>query len=160
MRQQLTQRPIMSTGMLIRRPVADVFEAFVDPAVTSNFWFTKGSARLEAGKTVEWTWEMYDVSVPVTVKAIEREQRILIEWPGYGSTTTVQWTFAPFGDDATFVSITESGFVGNGDEILKAVASSSEGFTLVLAGAKAFLEQGVKLNLVADRYPKGLGADS
>ena len=158
MGQQLTQRPIMSTGMLIRRPVAIVFEAFVDPAVTSSFWFTKGSARLEEGKTVEWTWEMYDFSIQVTAKAIERDQRILLRWPGYGSTTTVQWTFASFGDDATFVSITESGFVGDGDEILKAVASSSEGFTLVLAGAKAYLEHGIQLNLVADRYPKGLGA--
>ncbi|HUQ81815.1 MAG TPA: SRPBCC family protein [Gemmatimonadaceae bacterium] len=142
--------------MLIRRPVADVFEAFIDPAITSSFWFTKGSARLDVGKTVEWTWATYGLSIPVTAKAIERDQRILIEWPGYGSATTVQWTFAPFGDDATFVSITESGFVGDGDQVLKAVASSSEGFTLVLAGAKAYLEQGVRLNLIADRYPKGL----
>ncbi|MBC7990984.1 MAG: polyketide cyclase, partial [Luteimonas sp.] len=28
--------------MLIRRPVAEVFEAFVDPAITSRFWFTRG----------------------------------------------------------------------------------------------------------------------
>jgi uncharacterized protein YndB with AHSA1/START domain len=27
-----------------------VFEAFVDPAITSKFWFTKGSGRLETGK--------------------------------------------------------------------------------------------------------------
>ena len=35
--------------MLIRKPVAEVFEAFVDPAITSRFWFTRGSGRLEPG---------------------------------------------------------------------------------------------------------------
>jgi len=38
--------------MLIRRPVGQVFEAFVDPGVTSKFWFSGGSGRLEVGKTV------------------------------------------------------------------------------------------------------------
>jgi hypothetical protein len=31
-----------------------------------------------------------------------------------------------------------------------------QGFTLMLAGLKALLEHGVRLNLTADRYPKGL----
>ena len=42
--------------MLIRRPVADVFAAFVDPAVTTRIWFTKSSGRLEPGKRVRWEW--------------------------------------------------------------------------------------------------------
>src|SRR5262249_36606342 len=33
--------------------------------------------------------------------------------------------------------------------------SSTEGFTFVLSGLKAFLEHNVLLNLVADRFPKG-----
>ena len=32
---QLTQVPVMKTGMLIRKPVAEVFEAFVNPDVTT-----------------------------------------------------------------------------------------------------------------------------
>ena len=30
--------PVARTGMLIRRPAAEVFEAFVDPAITTRFW--------------------------------------------------------------------------------------------------------------------------
>ena len=45
---RLQQLPVMNTGMLIRKPVADVFEAFIDPDVTTKFWFTKSSGRLEA----------------------------------------------------------------------------------------------------------------
>ena len=46
------QGPVAHAQMLIRNPVAQVFEAFVDPAVTSRFWFTKGSGRLQAGKQI------------------------------------------------------------------------------------------------------------
>jgi hypothetical protein len=42
------------------------------------------------------------------------------------------------------------------DELVKQVTESTEGFTLVLAGLKALLELNVRLNLVADRYPKGI----
>ena len=148
--------PTMKTGMLIRKPVAQVFEAFINPDITTRFWFTRSSGRLETGKQVQWHWEMYDVSAPVTVKAIERNKRIVIEWPGQTGRTTVEWTFAPQDDGTTFVSITETGFTGECDELVKQVADSTQGFSLVLAGAKALLEHDVELNLVADRYPAGV----
>lgn len=153
---QLKQVPVTKTGMLIRKPVAEVFAAFVDPDITTKFWFTKSSGRLEDGKQVQWDWEMYGISIPVTVKAIEPDRRIVIAWPGYRSLTTVEWTFAPHKDGTTFVTITETGFTGGGDELVKQVTDSTQGFTLVLAGLKALLEHDVRLNLVADRYPEGL----
>lgn len=33
---QLTKAPVMKTGMLIRRPVAEVFEAFIDQQVADS----------------------------------------------------------------------------------------------------------------------------
>jgi len=99
---------------------------------------------------------MYGISISVTPKAIELNKRILLEWPGYSGPTTVEWMFAPQKDDTTFVSITEAGFTGDGDELVKQVTDSTQGFTLVLAGLKALLEHNVSLNLVADRYPKGI----
>lgn len=153
---QLKQVPIMETGMLIRKPVADVFEALINPDITTKFWFTKSSGRLEAGKQVQWEWEMYGVSVPVTVKAIEPNKRILLDWPGYGGLTTVEWKFSPQKDGTTFVGIKEAGYTGDGDELLKRVTDSTQGFSLLLAGLKAFLEHNIRLNLVADRYPKGI----
>jgi uncharacterized protein YndB with AHSA1/START domain len=153
---QLTHMPISKTGLLIRKPVEEVFEAFINPEITTKFWFTKSSGRLEVGKQVQWDWEMYDVSIPVTATAIEPNKRIVIEWPGYSGLTTVEWMFAPQTDGTTFVSITEAGFTGDGDELVKQVASSTQGFSLVLAGLKALLEHNIRLNLVADRYPKGI----
>ncbi|HEX8036405.1 MAG TPA: SRPBCC family protein [Ktedonobacterales bacterium] len=149
----LTEPPIAKAQMLIRRPVADVFAAFVDPAITSKFWFTHGSSRLEAGKQVQWDWEMYDASIQVNVKAIEENKRILIEWPGYSTPTLVEWTFTPRDEDTTFVTITNTGFTGTGDEIVKQALDATGGFTFVLAGLKAFLEHNITLNLIADHNP-------
>src|SRR5437667_6874489 len=102
--------PIAKAEMLIRKPVSEVFEAFVNPAITSKFWFTKGSGRLQAGKQIRWDWEMYGHSVQVSVKAIEENKRILIEWGAYGTATTVEWAFTSRSDNATFVSVTNTGF--------------------------------------------------
>ena len=152
----ITHVPVANTGMLIRKPVAEVFEAFVDPAITSRFWFSHGSARLQAGRQVRWDWQMYDVSVQVAVKAVEQDRRILIEWGSPDAATTVEWQFTARPDHTTFVDITNRGFQGNGDEMVKQALDSTGGFVLVLAGAKAFLEHGIALNLVADRFPDGL----
>lgn len=148
--------PLAKTEMLIRKPVAEVFEAFVNPAITSRFWFTKGSGRLEPGKQIQWDWEMYASSAQVNVKEIEPNKRILIEWSAYGTPTTVEWIFTPRADNTTFVRITNFGFSGDEDEVVKQAISSTEGFTLVLAGLKALLEHNIILNLVPDRFPDGI----
>jgi len=84
---------------------------------------------LETGKQIQWDWEMYGHSVQVTVKAIEENKRILIEWSAYGTPTTVEWLFTPRADNTTFVSVTNTGFSGDGDEIVKQAFDSTEGFT-------------------------------
>jgi uncharacterized protein YndB with AHSA1/START domain len=66
--------------MLIRKPVEEVFEAFINPAITKNFWFTKGSGKLEVNKRVTWEWEMYNVSTPVVAKEILQNEKIVFEW--------------------------------------------------------------------------------
>jgi uncharacterized protein YndB with AHSA1/START domain len=143
------------TGMLIRRPVSEVFDAVVNPELTTKFWFDRSSGRLEQGKQVQWEWELYGVSIQVTVKAIERNKRVVIEWPGYSGPTTVEWTFSAQ-DGSTFVRVTESGFTGDTDQLIEYIAASTQGFTLMLAGLKALLEHNVRLNLTVDRYPKGI----
>lgn len=152
---QLTKEPVAKTGMLIRKPVEDVFAAFIDPTITTKFWFTKSSGRLEVGRPVEWEWEMYGASTQVTATVIEPNRRIVIEWDGYSGRTTVEWKFASQKDGTTFVSITESGWTGDGDDLVKYVCSSTEGFTWTLAGLKGLLEHNIRLNFVADRFPKG-----
>jgi uncharacterized protein YndB with AHSA1/START domain len=146
--------PSAEAGMLIRRPVGEVFRAFVDPEITTKFWFTKSSGKLEPGADVRWEWEMYKVSTTVSVKAVEENSRILIEWDP-DSPTEVEWRFSSGEDDTTFVRITETGYKGNGDEIVARAIGSTGGFTLVLAALKALLEHNIVLTVVADAHPEG-----
>lgn len=147
----LQNPPVSRTQMLIRKPVSEVFAAFVDPEVTTRFWFTKSSGRLEEGKDVRWDWEMYGASASVSVKAVDLNERILAEWGD--PPRTVEWLFDPRGDNATLVTISERGFAGSDDEVVAQAIDSMGGFTMVLASLKALLEHGVVLSLVADHRP-------
>ena len=153
---QLTEVPIAKAEMLIRKPLPEVFEAFVNPDITRRFWFTKSSGRLQAGAHVTWTWEMYEISIEVEVRSIEPDERILIEWGNYGAMTSVEWIFTPYENDKTCVTITNFGFKGDGDKVVRDALDSKGGFTWVLAGLKALLEHNVELNAIADAFPKGL----
>lgn len=143
--------PTVQTQMLVRRPIDEVFNAFVDPAVTTRFWFTGSSGKLEPGATVTWKWEMYGVSADVHVKVIEPPSRILIEWDE--PSTTVEWRFTAHGTDTTLVQISNAGFQGTEEEVVGMALDSMGGFSLVLAAIKAWMEHGIALNLVADRDP-------
>ena len=153
---ELTKPPVAKAQMLIRRPPAEVFKAFIDPDITRRFWFTKSTGQLETGKHITWTWEMYDASIEVEVKTIEPNRRIMIEWGNYGEMTEVEWIFEAYDTDKTYVTITNSGFKGDGDKVVRDSLDSTGGFTWVLAGLKALLEHGIELNAIADAFPKGL----
>jgi len=142
-------KPVVAKAeMLIRKPVAEVFAAFIDPAITTKFWFTHGSGKLEVGEEVRWEWPMYGAVARVDVKVIEPNRRILIEWP-----TPVEWLFSSRSPDTTFVSISSSGFEGGDDKVVGEALDSMGGFVLVLANCKAWLEHGIDLGLIADHNP-------
>lgn len=138
--------------MLIRKPAAIVFNAFIDPSITKHFWFTKGSDKLVVGKNIIWEWEMYNVSSTVFVKEIIENEKISIEWND--PKTTVDFEFKKISEDTTYVVIKNYGFNNEGDELLNSIKDSTGGFTTVLDGLKAYLEHNINLNLIADKFPK------
>ena len=151
----MRQKIAADTGMLIRKPVSEVFGAFVDPQVTTQFWFTKSTGKLEKGKTVQWTWEMYNVTSQVLVKDLVQDRKLEIEWGSPGQPPMrVEWTFEPMGPHATFVGIVTDGFQGDEEAVLKSVIGNVGGFCWVLAGCKAYLEHHLQLRLIEDRFPK------
>lgn len=145
--------------MLIRKPAAIVFQAFIDPAVTTCFWFTKSTGKLEVNKKVTWEWEMYQITKPVTAIEILPDEKIVFEWEE--EVRTVEFHFRELSDHSTFVTVKECGYKETGEELLPVIKGSTEGFTTVLDSLKAFLEHGIQLNLVGDKFPKevfGAGA--
>ena len=138
--------------MLIRKPVEQVFQSFIDPAITVHFWFTKSSGKLEIGKTVIWEWEMYAVKSTVKVQDIITNEKITVRWGP--PETLVEFNFKSLSTDRTYVTIYEKDFQQSGDELLQVLMDSTGGFTTVLDGCKAYLEHEIDLNLIADKFPK------
>ncbi|NNF68039.1 MAG: polyketide cyclase [Gammaproteobacteria bacterium] len=147
----MKKAPVARTQMLIRRPVNEVFQAFVDPDITTRFWFTKSSGPLKKGARLRWEWEMYGASADVRVKAVEPDSRILIEW--HDPPCPVEWQFHDRKDGTTLVVVSNWGFAGSEDEIVVQAIDSMGGFSFMLASLKALLEHNIQLNLVADHHP-------
>ena len=138
--------------MLIRKPIEEVFEAFINPAITKNFWFTKATGKLEVGKKITWSWEMYNVSATVVAQEILQNQKIVFAWDN--PPRTVEINFRELDDESTFVTVSESGYDKKGDELIAVIKDATGGFTTVLDGLKAFLEHRINLNLIEDKFPK------
>jgi uncharacterized protein YndB with AHSA1/START domain len=141
--------PIVKAQMLIRKPVAEVFDAFVDPAGATNFWFTKSSGRLAPGARVRWEWEMYGVGDDIVVTAFEPNKRVVFNW-SEPAANVVEWRFEPHAL-GTLVNITNSEL--KADDVVAEALDLTQGWNLVLAAAKAWLEHGIRLDLTADRAP-------
>jgi uncharacterized protein YndB with AHSA1/START domain len=141
--------PVVRAEMLIRKPVEHVFNAFVDPALTTKFWFTTSSGKLEDGKRVRWQWEMYGVADDVDVKAFEPNKRILFEW-SFPKSNMVEMTFTAHAR-GSLLSIVNSGL--RGDDVIAEALDLTQGWNIVLCAAKAWLEHGIELNAIADKAP-------
>lgn len=142
--------------MLIRKPVSEVFEALVNPDITSEFWFTEGSARLEPDKSVEWTWDQFGIHATIKVTEIKQNQIIVFQWPtGEEDSTyrTVEISFDARSKTTTFVHVVESGFDKKDKQLVEKIAGQTEGWALVLSGMKAWLEHSINLNLISDHKP-------
>jgi uncharacterized protein YndB with AHSA1/START domain len=154
---RLTRIPAVKTGMGIRRPVSEVFRAVIDPEITTRFWFTRSSGRLEPGASVRWDWEMYGASAEVRVREVDDNSRLLMDWGDGETFTSVEWRFVRWGETATYVEVTETGLPGgDGDQLAARAAESTGGFTVALCALKALLEHDLVLTAVRDRFPPGV----
>jgi len=145
---------IAKASLGIRKPVNTVFEALINPEITTKFWFTHGSGKMGKDATLEWKWEMFDVHVPVNVTTFEPNKKIVFEWGEKTQFSTVKWEFKSINENLTFLTITNYNFQGKGDELIGQIRDSTKGFTFLLAGLKAWLEHRIQLRLVEDSFPK------
>lgn len=144
----------------VARPVAEVFEAVVDPAELSRY-FTTGGARgkLETGATVYWDFHDFPGAFPVEVIKVVPNREIVLRWAaaegapsdGQGAATadagyktTVTMTFEPLDDGRTLVSIAEEGWRET-EAGLEASYGNCEGWTQMLCALKAYREHGINL---------------
>lgn len=140
-------------SMGIRKPITEVFEAFINPEITTKFWFTGSTSPLIKGKSLHWEWSMYNLTIPVHVIKIENNALIHIEWGDGDQKSTVEWKFKPVTETLTHVTIKNYGFKVEGDQLISQIRDSTGGFNILLCGLKAYLEHGIELNLTDDKWP-------
>ncbi len=84
---------------------------------------------------------------------MEKNQLIHIEWDvDTDNPSNVKWKFEDRAERGTYVSVVHSGFDTGAEDVISKIVDSTGGFALVLAAAKAYLEHGIGLNIVADRF--------
>lgn len=132
--------------MLIRRPVADVFDAFVRTDMITQFWLESASGPLGPGARVEWRFMVPGAVETVTVTAFENQRRIAFDW---SDSVSVNMQFEELSDRATRVSVDVAGF--KGDQACADMVNATEGFSIVLCDLKILLEVGRSGNLVRDK---------
>ncbi|MFC3712613.1 SRPBCC family protein [Sphingoaurantiacus capsulatus] len=143
----------------ISKPVAEVFEAIVDPATLSRYFTTGGAqGRLATGATVTWDFADFPGAFPVEVIEVVDNQKIVLRWEANegvperdapvvdaGYFTTVEMAFEPLDNDSrTLVTITESGW----HETEKGLAASygnCMGWSQMLAALKVWIEHGINM---------------
>lgn len=142
---------VIETQMLIRKPVAEVFNAFIEPEITSKFWFTSSTGHLIENRTVDWYWEKYEVTTSVYIEQLINNELIQIIWGEPKS--TVDFIFEKITEQETYLRIRNYDISLDGSALVAFAIEQTAGFTTVLDGCKAYLEYGAQLNLVNDKFP-------
>ena len=132
--------------MLIRRPVNEVFNAFVDPSTLTKFWLEASSGPLAAGARVTWNFMVPGATEVVTVTAFERPEHIEFAW---SDGVQVKLHFEARVGETTRVEVRVSGFAQKNQ--LEQAINATEGFSIVLCDLKTLLETGRSANLVRDK---------
>ena len=147
-----TNDPIAKAEILIRKPIAEVFNTFTQPDHITQFWFDKCSGPIEEDASIEWTWTIFDMTIPVKVMSYKKNEIIIMSWGSGNDQSILEWSFTKRSEQTTYVSLINRDFQGNIDEKIATALDSTGGFNLVIAAAKAYLEHGIKLNIVNDKF--------
>jgi uncharacterized protein YndB with AHSA1/START domain len=136
-----------SVAARVAKPVAEVFEAVVNPDQLSHYFTTGGAqGRLESGATVTWDFHDFPGAFPVKVVEVVPNEKIVLNWEAADSSdgsydTTVTMAFEALEDGRTLVRITEEGWRETAAG-LKASYGNCEGWTGMLIALKIWLEHG------------------
>lgn len=128
-------------AMNICRPVADVYDAVVNPEKLSGYFTSSASGPLEAGARVDWAWDDFECGARLTVNVARTEQdkTVAFYWPATGKDTLVEFSFEPVSETVTRVKVCETGWEMDEAGVQSAL-QQTEGWVHMLTCMKAWLE--------------------
>lgn len=132
----------VNTKLKIAKPVNEVFEAFVDPKLMANYWFSSGSGRLEQGKTITWRYEEYNAEVELTVLEIQENKEIVFKWGPPGEEHMVTISLNEMDSTTTVIEVNEKGWNEADEDLINNLLGNKEGWVYMLTCLKGYLENG------------------
>jgi uncharacterized protein YndB with AHSA1/START domain len=140
--------PKFQVQLKIRKPVADVFDAVVNPKKLAGYFVAKSTGPLEPGKTVKWNFPEPQFSQPFEIfcREVTKNERVVFEWPAgeANALTRVEMAFSPLDGGNTMVQISESGWPDTAKGHERAYGNAA-GWMHMMAAMKAYLEYGINL---------------
>ncbi|MDA8144282.1 MAG: SRPBCC domain-containing protein [Thermoplasmatales archaeon] len=134
----------------IGKPIAEVFDAVVNPEKVGIYFATGGvNAPMAEGRNISWKFKDISFEQDMKIRRLVENRKIELEWfTEEGKRTDVTITFDKISEDRTMITIVHSGYEEN-QKGLEDSYSHCEGWTVMLASLKVYLEHGIVL---ADSY--------
>jgi uncharacterized protein YndB with AHSA1/START domain len=129
----------------IARSPADVFEAIVDPAQMSQYFISRGSARMAPDLRLEWEWADVGAKLAIDVIQVVPNKKVVFLWPATGTKTKVTLVLEADGDK-TRITASEAPFALTEEGVARALGQN-QGWTDFCCCLKAYLQHGINLRL-------------
>jgi uncharacterized protein YndB with AHSA1/START domain len=136
--------PKFQVQLKIQKPVAEVFDAVVDPKKLTGYFIKTSSGPLAEGTTVKWKFAEVPTPFDVIVRQVVKDDRITFEWPAKDYNTKVEMVFKALDTQNTMVQISESGWHGD-PEGVKLSYGNAGGWMHMMCCLKAYIEYGINL---------------
>lgn len=135
----------IKVGLQVAKPLAEVFDAIVNPEKMKNYFISASSGIMKEGETLIWSFPEFDGSFPVRVGKMEEDKYISYYWNDMdGTETFVEMRLEETEPGVTFIRITEK--ERNNDEAgINWLRRNTEGWANFLACLKAWMEYGINL---------------
>ncbi len=129
----------------IQKPLAEVYEAIVDPRHMTHYFIAESTGRLETGIDVKWKFPEFEERFPIRHVRLQPHRSLSFIWD---PETVVDLSLSDYNQTSTLVNVKEGPKEYN-EENLKWLISNTAGWSNCLACLKAYLEHGINLRLGA-----------
>jgi uncharacterized protein YndB with AHSA1/START domain len=129
--------------MFIQASPDRVYSAFVEPEQLTKFWLSKASGALGLGKTVHWNFLVEGAEIDATATTMDQSRKLTWDWSD-GSRVSIDFDEV---DGGTVVTLVNDNFPQPGDGHVEAALNATEGFAIVLADLKTYLESGISAGI-------------
>ena len=134
----------IKTTLQIAKPCPEVFEAIVNPEKMSNYFISKSSGIMEAGKHLIWQFHELESDFSIRVDNIEVDKYISFYWVIDDIEQLVEINIISVAGNCTIVKVTEKSRENN-EAGINWLKGNTEGWANFLACLKAYLEYGINL---------------